>query len=185
MKKDKRNWVCPALCGCELSIVAEWSSELTSDGKMYQHPKGGTITDIQIVNVCADDNSLTKGIENDPYGGRPGYMKIPDNPTPAECLYINLYSCHGNTWTLSCGCTMYKSFDKNDSYPEEIIDHPVHTNKCEEHKAELDFTKAISDHDALSVVQAKDDEITQAKATLDSITNAQAILKANGIDYNG
>jgi hypothetical protein len=43
----------PCLCGCRLSITGEFASDPT-DGVIYQRPRPGSITSIEIVSVCPE-----------------------------------------------------------------------------------------------------------------------------------
>lgn len=147
---EKREWICPALCGCKINITAEWASDPIDGGEgkkiMYQHPKGGTITDLEVVSVCRDHAHLQLGIGENPYGGRPGYIKLPiENPTLAQCLYIGLYDCHGNTLTLSCGCRLYKHFNKTTIDQHQYLEHPHKTFRCASHKHDSDHSVALAD----------------------------------------
>lgn len=184
--QETRTWVCPKLCGCELKITAQWASEVKEDGKMYQHPVGFTITYISIENVCAEHLPLTESIGPDPYGGKPGYIKLPINdPTPAQCLYVNLYHCHGSRHRLLCGCQWYEYCDKHDiDNTRETKEHPHKTVRCEDHANEIDFSKAILEHNIKSVENSKAEEVEKAIADIRAIENAKAILLANGIDLS-
>lgn len=152
---EKRLWICPALCGCKLNITAEWASDPIDGGDgqniMYQHPKGFSITDLEIVTVCPEHAPLQNTISDDPYGGRPGYIKLPiDNPTPAQCLYIGLYDCHGNLHTLGCGCRLYKHFNKTTVDHHRYLEHPHKTFRCASHKHDHDHSVALADQKSRS-----------------------------------
>ena len=75
-----RTWICPALCGCELDIDAEWSSDAVMVGGrpvMHQHPRTGTIQAVTIAAVCAEhEHFCTDALPADPYDGSPGYLQL-------------------------------------------------------------------------------------------------------------
>jgi hypothetical protein len=54
-----KRWICPALCGCELDITANWNrpawlEALAPEPTSYQHPIPGTITHVEAAHICHD-----------------------------------------------------------------------------------------------------------------------------------
>ena len=161
---ENRIWICPALCGCEIELVADWSEPITYDALgrsvSYRHPIGYTITNLTIINVCAaHDSYKTDPLPKDPYGGAPGYMSIPVNPTEAEALYIRLYQYSGGTWKPdTCGCTIYQCSNRflDDS---KHLEHSIHTKRCKFHSNDIDHSVVIKENSDKELIkqQIKDD----------------------------
>jgi hypothetical protein len=165
------NWVPPSLCGCELRITGNFTSEPV-DGKHYQHPTPFSITGLEIVGVCSEHEQYAKAMPDvsrlydtpapdgihgwlaSQKGGQlpskqhRGYLKHPiSNPTPAECLYTHLSFHRGQKWTLECGCSTFQHFDHENKLAHRK--HPVHSNQCEDHQGDdLEMTQAYADHKA-------------------------------------
>lgn len=130
-------WKCPALCGCELSITANWATPpVLEDGRRvsYQHPIPRTITNIAIEAVCAEHDALrTAPFPADPYFGSPGYLPIPETPTEAERLYIHLFRYVGQrVRPRTCQCRMCEVHDRAGTAMRRVA-HRLHTRKCSEH----------------------------------------------------
>ena len=149
-------WIPPSLCGCKFRITADFTDGSVVDGVSYRHPVPFTITDIRIVNVCADHqpNSLVMPdisglMEIDKITGLPyqarGYLKHPiSNPTQAEILYQFFGFHKGQVHSLPCGCRAYQHFCEKDAMTCKI--HPSHTQKCLKHKYDtIDMHRAHED----------------------------------------
>lgn len=149
-------WVPPSLCGCQLRMTADFTDGSVVDGVSYRHPKPFTVTDLQVVSVCAVHQPQTlvmldiSGLYDlDPITGDQkqsrGYLQHPiSNPTDAQCLYTFLSQYGGQTQSFPCGCKGHQFFDesKNVSY----LDHPRHSRKCIVHRNDTkDMKKAASD----------------------------------------
>ena len=134
---DTRIWICPKLCGCEISITADWVKEREAGRNVsYQHPKPFTITDIEIVDVCAEHNHFKTDppITDETYGGEMrGYLgRVPN--TEAEKLYIALTRYRGQRWKPdTCDCRIYDCVDCTNNL-HTFIRHTKHTRKCEDHR---------------------------------------------------
>lgn len=132
-------WICPALCGCEIRMTANWATDPTEDtGRRvsYQHPRPFSITAMAIEHVCAaHDHLRTEPLSADPYGGRPGYIRLPlADPTEAQRLYIHLYAYSGQRYTPdTCRCRIYECVDRRDQ-TATIHQHPRHTSRCQHHQ---------------------------------------------------
>lgn len=142
-------WICPALCGCEIRIHADWAHDsVEENGETVQHafPKEGTITDIQLVNACSfHDHYLTDPLPADPYQGCPGYFKLTGTESPVEKLFIMLYKFSGGVHKPdTCDCQAYVCSNRF-SLTQEYKDHPVHSKKCKFHLDDTDHQKAIDE----------------------------------------
>lgn len=145
---DKRIWICPALCGCELEITAEWPADslvIDGNGRKTSHmfPKGMVgkqgqekqfIQSINVVNICPlhigldqtmPDTSGFFDMNNDDGALRQnrGYLLYPiANPTPGEILFTNLYGFLGRRQrSATCGCEMYNPV-QTDQRRENVVE---------------------------------------------------------------
>ncbi len=157
-------WIPPSLCGCQLRMMADFTDSSVVDGISYRHPIPFTITDIQLVNICAKHKpntlampSISGLMETDKITGLPfqrrGYLKHPIvNPTPAQCLYTFLSQYSGGLHRHSCGCQSFWFGDEGVGKDKKVIhlDHPRYTSqKCLVHKADdINMTKAQADYNA-------------------------------------
>lgn len=148
-------WIPPSLCGCQLRITADWTSDSIKDGISYRHPIPFTIKAIEIVSVCPAHDGVsmpdTLGLfevdkETDTLIQRRGYLKHPiANPTQAEILYTFLSQFNGQTHRLPCGCQSHQFIDENKEV--RYLQHEKHTKKCHAHKHDtVDMEKAKDDH---------------------------------------
>lgn len=158
-------WIPPSLCGCQLQITADWTDGSVVNGISYRHPKPFTITDVQIVNMCAgctpnsaampDVSHLyeTSNITGKPYQAR-GYLSHPiANPTAAHNLYQFLCSHGGQTHSFPCGCAahMHIAPDGTATY---LVKAGV-TQKCINHQNDtIDMQQAKADYNAMQGVVA-------------------------------
>lgn len=138
-------WRSPSLCGCEFSIVANWTQAPQKENGVfvsYQHPIPFSILSIEVVNLCPNDAAAINAwtLPADPYNGAPGYLKVPPNPTNPEKAYIYLYRYSANLHRLdTCDCKTYNYFDRFDAANTQgYIPHPVHTEKCSFHVGDYD-----------------------------------------------
>lgn len=149
-------WVPPSMCGCQLSITADFVDGSVIDGVSYRHPVPFTIQDIQIISVCDHHKSHMDAMpdvswlfEHDEETGtatqRRGYLKYPiESPTGAECLYTFLCKLGGQSRSYPCGCKAFQFIDHDKKMKH--VDHPHHTKKCRNHKHDTaDMAKAASD----------------------------------------
>ena len=153
-------WVCPALCGCRLSLDADWVKQPEPGGDIsYQHPIPKTIRTLSIEGVCAaHDHFRTDALPADPYGGSPGYLNpVPVSPTEAEKLYIQLFRYTGQRWKPdTCGCRIALCVDRFGAEPVKINQHPKHSMKCRHHEADDDqHIAARENHDRKNAAVAK------------------------------
>lgn len=174
MGAEARTFVSPAMCGCEMEITAEWSTVGTSDGKSYQHPaskpgltKAGesrnTVQFVKIMAQCSDHAGWEKSVNWEPFKVLGGYMDIPANPTPGDCLYINhwRYSSLKHRFTL-CDCEAFEVHDASDDSMRVVV-HPQ-TLKCKFH------TKDDASHSAAFDLEAKRSALAIAFEQLPSTT---------------
>lgn len=157
-------WKCPALCGCAIRMTATWVDESlpieNGEPTSYRHPAPRSmvtidglpftgqpwtwrnpISSLEIVNVCAQHASLqTDPFPPDPYYGSPGYLRpIPENPTPAERLYIHLFKYAGQRATpITCTCSYYEHRDRSGVEPSDVKWHARHSKKCPLHQTDDD-----------------------------------------------
>ncbi len=135
------DWLCPTLCGCRIRIEAKWlEGDIQPDGTSFRHPIPFTIRKTELIQCCAEHRPALQynteeihqhifakktGFTRDELMVRnvwsnkvqvAGYLNYPIyNPTPAECLYTYLWRYCGNLWRPdTCGCHIYKSFDRFD-----------------------------------------------------------------------
>lgn len=144
MIRATRIWICPALCGCELSISASWmDAQPDDDGTgravAFRHPVPQTITGITVVNACLEHAPMTTApFPADPYYGALGYIRpIPVNPTEGERLYIHLYRYTGQTLKPdTCDCKLYQPVDRATGTVNTPQRHTKHSRKCAHHPAD-------------------------------------------------
>lgn len=164
--KDTRIWVCPALCGCELEITAEWVKEAEEvDGRRlsYQHPKGGSIETISIAKVCAQhERHKSEPLPPDPYFGSTGYIPLkgqqiqrrvsvkeldPAQASEAEKLYIQLYRYSGSSFKPdTCGCRIYTCHDRSGKDQPKQIRHAARTAHCRHHARDDNHKAALEEN---------------------------------------
>ncbi len=146
MVSDTRIWLCPALCGCELSITASWvDDQADNDGTgravSFRHPVPNTITNIVVENACVEHTPLrTAPFPADPYFGALGYIRpIPANPTEGERLYIHLYRYTGQVLKPdTCDCRLYQHADRATRTLAVPKRHHKHSRKCQHHLTDTD-----------------------------------------------
>lgn len=145
---DKRTWVCPCLCGCELTITAQWVKAPEAENKSFQHPIPRTIAKIELGVTCSDHESLkTTPIPEDPYGGAPGYFDPALAGSEAERLYVHLFRYTGQTLKPdTCGCKVYESHDRLGNEAVRRPEHVKHTRRCRRHADDLDHSACIGDN---------------------------------------
>lgn len=157
----KAIWVCPALCGCQIEMDAEFFSDglEISNGLTYshRHPKAFTATSLNIISICPTHQGLENEAVDESYfidfnertmqfQQNRGYLKLPlVNPSAAEILYMNLYRYTGQMTIFPCGCSIYKSCERNVPNSKAIKRHPLHSKKCERHKNDTDDGKAAKE----------------------------------------
>lgn len=168
-------WNSPSLCGCQLTITADWLDGTVNNGVAYAQPKAGTITNIQIVNVCA----VHQGINS--FDTSCGYMAVPAGPSPDQCLYSVL--CRNTGQVIrpdTCGCTVYQYADRTTTADPVSITHPVHTVNCARHVGDTGVS-AVNDNKVKNYVVAQiiaqypSLTVTDAQGTV-SLDPAQIIL---------
>ena len=150
--RDTRIWICPALCGCELRIHAEWVDPTATqeDNRLvsHRHPIPGTVRSVEIQSVCTAHDALrTAALPEDPYFGSPGYLRIPAGQrtqweaalTEAERLYVHLfrYSAQRNR-PDTCGCRICEVHDRSGQEGLRRVQHRQHTRKCRSHEDDDD-----------------------------------------------
>lgn len=134
--RDTRIFVAPTLCGCEVTLAADWTdADPEVGGKSYRHPIPGTITAVTDAHPCALHSVLpTTPLPADPYHGSPGYLKVPPSPTDDERFYIHLYRFGGQSFRPdTCGCRLYQSVDRLDPTVRRVVKHQRHTLRCLDH----------------------------------------------------
>lgn len=148
-------WMPPCLCACRLQITAKWTADVLEDlakGRVvHHHPIPYTITGLQVLHACQKhEPMMTAPIEEDPYGGRPGYIKLSEltNPTAAQKLYVHLYRYHGQLDSLPCGCQIHVASERRWDAHENPRDmeHPHHTVRCARHKDDHDHSIARAEN---------------------------------------
>lgn len=140
-------WICSTLCGCKIDITAEWGNEPINENGVfisYRHPVPYTIelNSMAIVEICPNhEHFKTNDLSPDPYGGCPGYIKLPiQNPTEAQKLYIQLYQFSGQTaYSTTCGCKMHEVVNR---FTNEIslAKHSINTVHCDYHINDYDHS---------------------------------------------
>ncbi len=153
-------WIPPSLCGCKLSIKADWTDGSIVDGLSYRHPKAFTITAIDIINVCDQHKPNTLAMPDvsglyevdNMTGGmvqRRGYLAHPiANPSHAQCLYQFLSQYGGQRHSYPCGCSGHQFVDENKNV--SYLDHPINSQKCHAHKSDSqDMAQAKIHFDAI------------------------------------
>lgn len=156
-------WEPPSLCGCQLTMTADFVDGAIINGTTYRHPIPFTIVNLQIVNVCQKHQSKTIAMpdisilfETDVITGEKfqqrGYLKHPIvNPTAAHNLYQFLSQYGGQTHSYPCGCSAHQFIDENKN--AKYMQHPRHTKKCLKHKNDTyDMQQATSDFKAASPI---------------------------------
>lgn len=146
MVRATRIWKCPALCGCELSMLARWvdaspDDDGTGRAVSFRHPAPNSIESIDVVSVCAAHASLTTDpFPADPYYGSLGYIRpIPTNPTEGERLYIHLYRYTGQRLKPdTCDCRLYQHADRATNVLDLPKRHAKHSRKCQHHLTDDD-----------------------------------------------
>ena len=74
---QKAIWICPALCGCEIEMTANWVHDLFQRGNdtiSYGHPVPYTISDLMVHAVCAEHDHL----QIDPVAENPYFISEED-----------------------------------------------------------------------------------------------------------
>lgn len=106
-----------------------------------------------VATACAQHAQyLNWDVPADPYQGRPGYLTPPQNPTPAEKLYMYLYRFTAQNTKIkdSCKCVIAEYADRFDADSLTIHQHPHHTKKCPHHLNDDDqHTTARNEHKKL------------------------------------
>ena len=159
--KTKAQWLCPHLCGCAIEMDANFIDEGLEniDGVLvsHRHPIPFTITSMNIISVClAHQPLLTAPIdeaqfldydeEKEAFVQNRGYVRVPLlNPSDAERLYINLYTCSAQLWKpLTCNCELYVCTDRNDAEGNShLIKKHSYTKRCKHHKNDTDEATAV------------------------------------------
>lgn len=125
-------FVPPPVCGCILSITAQWGEGTVREGLAYGHPHPLTVTDIGIVSMCETHGAIIKA-ETGPLepSNIPGYIPLPiAEPTQAERLYVYLWRYHSILRKLdTCGsgvdkCSIYFVGDRISGEELAITEHP-------------------------------------------------------------
>ncbi len=155
-------WECPTLCGCRILLDAKWlDGDIQPDGLSYRHPIPFTIRYLELEHCCEEhrpalqynvagiyehvfakktsfSRSELQTVRNE-WGNKiqvSGYLNYPIyNPRPVERLYTYLWRYCGNVWRPdTCGCQIYKSFDRFDTEKsEKFHEHPLHSQWCDLH----------------------------------------------------
>ena len=158
----KSIWVCPALCGCEIEMEADFDiSALENDSGRtvsYRHPKPYTISSMTILNTCvAHQPLLSTPIDESQFmdydidfGGfvqNRGYLKLPIvSPTSAEMLYSGLYKYTAQIWSPSvCKCHLFGVFERDKPGQTHVIKKSILTKRCIHHKNDTDDAQAVRD----------------------------------------
>ena len=136
-------WLCPALCGCEVAIEADWvrpPKQIAGRAISYAHPIPGSVRALGAHAVCAAHAHFrTDPLPADPYGGSPGYLAVPAAPGPTEKLYIRLFRYVGNRFQPdTCECRIYLCHDRLGLEPTRTLPHLEHTRKCRHHALDDD-----------------------------------------------
>ena len=133
---ESRTWICPALCGCELHITANWSSVAEAGGRSYQHPAPGSLTTLAITAVCAvhDHFRTDPPIVDQTYGGEMAGYLLRSAVTETEKLYVALTRYTGQRLRPdTCRCRIYEHRDRTTSTSTQVAVPPKHTMKCVHH----------------------------------------------------
>jgi len=163
------DWICPSLCGCVLTIDAQWSDDIQNVvgiNTSYRHPVPFTIKSILVKSVCPTHTPLmTTDILADPHFGCPGYLCVGpvcthldqngvSQHTPkanaslnqSEKLYVHLFKYGSTTLKLdTCNCRVVHVSDKSDSTIAPV-NHPLHTKKCIFHTSDSDHVFALTEN---------------------------------------
>lgn len=140
-------FVCPALCGCQLIIDGRWVHDPDPneriDGLPVYHGfparlvgTGKTsIRSLEIRQCCLTHAPWqTEPLPANPYGGAPGYLDVPTNPTPAERLFIRMFDMCGGVHTLdTCGCSIGFYALRSDLKVLHYVEHPQYHRACARH----------------------------------------------------
>lgn len=168
-----RIWICPALCGCEIRLTADWVKDVADDdgsgrAVSYQHPVPFTARTAEIVATCPTHDPLrATPLPADPYGGCPGYVRLPlPTPTEALVLYVHLYRYTGQRMTpTTCKCRIYEARDRfaPTDTPVQRPAHAKHSRHCEHHQGDTGHVRAMEEHKRMN------DTLNEAMARVSSM----------------
>jgi len=151
-RPEKRLWICQALCGCELEILAIWTDPPVRDHKgriiSDRHPAPGTLETLSVVNVCADHMPFLSGPQiEETYGGEmAGYLHRPQM-TEAESLYVALTRFSGQKVRPdTCDCQMFETWDRTKPGTFVRKHHPRLTRHCSAHVGDTDHSAAVENN---------------------------------------
>lgn len=151
--RDRRIWIAPTLCGCAISMLADWAAaqpELDDQGRAISHafPAPFTATGLGIIAACdAHRPAVDADPAVDPWPGQRGYLRdeaahaaylaaggdqgtaplfrLPD-PTPAEKLFTRFWGVTRRVCHLdTCHCEVVLYTDPLvDPAAEVVVRHP-------------------------------------------------------------
>lgn len=168
---ETRIWIAPPLCGCEISLTAQWVGPIDIDDRgrevSYRHPIPFTITELAIMSTCPAHDALRHADPTvDPWPDRPGYLRRPlVNPSEAALLYMGLWGENGQSQELdSCGCVIH--YIQSETAGDIIVvHHPKHTIKCRHHRRDdAKHSAAFADNATLNALRAAimaDDQLAE------------------------
>lgn len=148
----------------------------------YRHPKGRTISKLEILSVCATHDFLrTAPVEKNPYGGSPGYVDVPENPTEAEKVYIGLFRYGGQNFQPdTCDCVLHMVTDRLDPNSVTLMEHAEHTRRCEFHVDDVSHERALGENklksDAVNTIRAARPDLIGGDDILWSFDSKRALI---------